>query len=206
MNLNVHRYSIGVRLATAWLLMMTIVALLAHLIANDKPLYAKVGIKHFFPAFSGQEWYSENIRFKDLQIIKSDSISIIMPMIPYAPGTSDADNANFKSPFDEQVKSADGKLIKLKNLERHILGTGQRGEDVSAGLIYGTRTTLITSLMAALLSGIIGIVVGAITGFVGNNNLKVNRGTLILVLIGLIPAWFYGFTVRGYLKIGRAHV
>mgnify|MGYP003346048826 CR=1 FL=1 len=116
MNLNLHRYPIGVRLATAWLLMMTIVALLAHLIANDKPLYAKVGSKHFFPAFSGQEWYSENIRFKDLQIIKSDSISIIMPMIPYAPGTSDADNANFKSPFDEQVKSADGKLIKLKNL------------------------------------------------------------------------------------------
>jgi len=51
--------------------------------------------------------------------------------------------------------------------EGHALGTGNNGIDMYYGLIWGARTTLITSLFVVLTSAIIGVVLGAVAGFYG---------------------------------------
>jgi peptide/nickel transport system permease protein len=51
--------------------------------------------------------------------------------------------------------------------EGHILGTGNNGIDMYYGLVWGARTTLITSLFVVGTSAIVGVVLGAVAGFYG---------------------------------------
>ncbi|MDD1770839.1 MAG: ABC transporter permease [Methanomassiliicoccales archaeon] len=51
--------------------------------------------------------------------------------------------------------------------EGHILGTSNNGIDMYYGLVWGARTTLITSIFVVGTSAIIGIVLGAVAGFYG---------------------------------------
>lgn len=51
--------------------------------------------------------------------------------------------------------------------DQTILGSDYLGRDVFAGIIYGTRPTLIIAVTATLVTVLIGITVGAIAGFYG---------------------------------------
>jgi len=51
--------------------------------------------------------------------------------------------------------------------EGHLLGTGTNGIDMYYGLIWGARTTLITSLFVVLTAAIVGIILGSVAGFYG---------------------------------------
>jgi len=49
----------------------------------------------------------------------------------------------------------------------HIMGTGSNGVDIFYGVIWGARTTLITSLFVVLTAAFVGLVLGAIAGYYG---------------------------------------
>ena len=49
----------------------------------------------------------------------------------------------------------------------HLLGTDRLGRDVAAGLVHGTRTTLLVALASAAAALGIGITVGTLAGFLG---------------------------------------
>lgn len=51
--------------------------------------------------------------------------------------------------------------------EAHLLGTDRLGRDVLAGLVHGTRTTLLVAFFSAAAALIVGSVVGTISGFLG---------------------------------------
>lgn len=51
--------------------------------------------------------------------------------------------------------------------EAHLLGTDRLGRDVLAGLVHGTRTTLLVAFFSAAAALIAGSVVGTISGFLG---------------------------------------
>ncbi|MDQ0998467.1 peptide/nickel transport system permease protein [Phyllobacterium ifriqiyense] len=51
--------------------------------------------------------------------------------------------------------------------EAHLLGTDRLGRDVFAGLVHGTRTTLLVAFFSAAAALIIGSIVGTISGFLG---------------------------------------
>lgn len=50
---------------------------------------------------------------------------------------------------------------------QHIFGTDSLGRDVLAGLIHGSRTTLLTAVLATLAAVVFGTAVGAIAGYFG---------------------------------------
>lgn len=49
----------------------------------------------------------------------------------------------------------------------HILGTDRLGRDVLAGLLHGTRTTLLVACFSAAVALVIGSVVGTLAGYLG---------------------------------------
>lgn len=196
---NNRKSGLGYLMAVWFLIFLAAISLLASFIANDKPLYVKVGSKIWYPAISGETYYDENLRFTDLHELQCDTISVIMPLIPYEPGASDLENSGYKAPGQTQFKDDRGVRKMLTGWERHQLGTGKRGEDIFSGLIHGTRVSLSAGIYCMLIAGFIGVLLGAIAGFFGNSGLRMKRGTAITMTIGIIPALFYAFNLRTYL-------
>jgi peptide/nickel transport system permease protein len=179
-----------------------IVVILAPFIANDKPLVCNYQGQWLFPAFSwkqqvilpnqeimhynmGREWKLKNYDF-----------AIFAPCA-YSPNTIDADNAPRKSPFDKQLlESSNKKLVPLPLKYRHWLGTTQNGTDVLSGIIHGTKIALSVGIFSMLIAALFGIGLGASAGYFGNNALKIGYVQIILLIISLGIAWFYGFVVR----------
>jgi len=85
---------------------LTIVALSADFIANEKPIYCKYKGKSYFPilksygvALGIAKWPPELL---NVQWDRLDYESKIFPPIPYSPTNSDMMNGGFTSPFGEQ--------------------------------------------------------------------------------------------------------
>lgn len=185
--------------AVLFLFFWASISLTASIIANDKPLFVKTESGFWFPAFSGETYYNQDLRFADLAEMPSDTISVIMPPVQYAPGATDIENSGFKSPGQTQFKDESGSRRMLRGWERHHLGTGKRGEDILSGLIHGTRISLSAGIYCAMIAGFIGILLGCIAGYFGDRGIVIPRGIAITTIIGILPAWFYAFNVRTYL-------
>jgi len=192
-----------VKISLALMVFLALIALLAPLIANDKPLYFSFNGESFYPAFTGDEFgiigseKKERINFTDA--VADGDVRKIMPLIPYAPHKSDLDNSDYKGPGDYQYRiGVDGSETELTGLNRHLLGTGKRGEDLLAGLIHGTRVSLSVGLLAMIIAGSIGIILGAFAGYFGDQHLKVSRANFWMLILGIIPAWFYAFRLRHF--------
>ncbi|MFN5323563.1 MAG: ABC transporter permease [Bacteroidota bacterium] len=190
---------VGFQLSIWYLILLAIVSLFASFLANDKPLYVKVGSVHHFPALTDSPYYNQDLLFTDLKEIASDTIIVIMPPVPYAPGASDIENSGYKSPGQTQFKDDRGTRKMLQGWERHHWGTGKRGEDILAGIIHGTRVSLSAGIYCMLIAGFIGVLLGAIAGYFGDHGIKLKRGTAITMTIGVIPAWFYAFNLRTWM-------
>lgn len=120
-------------------LFLVFVAVFAPFIANDKPIFAIVDGKVFFPVF---------INDKILQDIDfSKSTLKIMPPIPHNPYTINLDK----------------KL--LPPSEDHLLGTDDLGRDVLARIVYGTRISISVGVVAVSTAFVIGTTLGLIAGY-----------------------------------------
>lgn len=187
-------------IAMAFLLLLVVVALLAPVIANQKPLYAVYKGKTLYPAFTGKVKYT--VGGEDIDVDKADwkqmkLDAVVWPLIPYSPGRGDMVNANYMPPNgDQKFRTADGQLIDMPAGFRHLLGTGVRGDDVLSGLVHGARVSLTVGILSMLLAALLGITLGSIAGYFGNDAIRLNRGGLLGFYIALTPAWFYAFYVR----------
>ncbi len=184
-----------------WLSLMIIIAVMAPILANEKPLYFSVYGHIFFPSLSGDEeaeFRDENGEKKYVNFISpgdeiSQQATIIYSPIRYSPHKSDLNNADYVSPSEEQFGNNGDRL---EGMERHLLGTGRRGEDILAGMIHGTRVSMSVGILSMAIAGFIGLVLGAIAGYFGDDTLKISRGSMLMTVTGIFPAWFYGFHVR----------
>lgn len=170
------------------------IAILADILANEKPLVCKYNDTVYFPVFRGatvaigiNEWP------KEFQNVEWDNLPYqwaVFPPVPYLPKNVDYDNAQFVSPFaDQNIKSTQW---------RHWLGTDNLGHDVLAGMIHGTRIALLVGLVSMSIASVIGILFGAMAGYFGDDKLKVSRGRIILNVLFLYFAYFYAFGARSY--------
>lgn len=201
----IHRIADFLRDLPVVLKIYLFIALLAPYFANDKPWIIQIGGETSFPAFSAAPYFSytdengerkneltENTNWQHLK-----STFVIFSPFGYMPGRTDLTNANFTSPFQQQyLKQSDGSTVELSFFRRHLLGTGRNGEDVFAGLVAGTRSSLAIGLLSMVLAGILGIVLGLLAGFAGDDLLKIRRGHLFVMLLLILPAWFYSFTLQ----------
>jgi len=178
-----------------FLYFLIFIALFANVLANDKPLYCKDAKGTQFPVFREMGI--------NLGVLKSDGKflltkwknqefeSAIWPLIPYSSTATDFKNGKYKSPFDAQ----DVPSFRW----RHHFGTDQVGRDVAAGMIHGTRTALFVGLIAMLVASIIGIFIGTLAGWFGDTDFKMSRIRLIMNLLAIFPAFFYGLSTRSFI-------
>ncbi len=185
------------------------IALLAPYIANERPLYAEYKGQKLYPAFAEairtDSIFNENGKLEDvLQYDITDWRTldfdkVIWAPIPYSPGTMDRYNRDYVSPSGKQrFKSKTGEITDAPAKFRHILGTDGIGRDLAAGLIHGTRISLMVGLVSMGIASLIGIFLGALAGFFGDNKLKMPRIKYHFTLIGLFLGIFYGFGQRKY--------
>jgi peptide/nickel transport system permease protein len=184
------------------------IALLAPILSNDRPLYVNYKGHNLFPAFSFKTNYiivdektgtSENLQLDITDWKQLDAETIIFPPVAYSPGKKDMLNADYMAPSaDEMFRDKNGKIVKMPLKFRHWLGTNKRGEDVLAGIIYGTRVSLFVGLFSMLLASFLGLMLGSIAGYFGDHKLKTSRGRFITQLIGILVAWFYAFQMRWF--------
>ncbi len=189
------------------LVAFVIIAILAPVLANQRPLYCNYHGYSLFPAFS----FSNQVEIKNkktgaAEILKYDLIddwktmeysTVIWAPCSYSPGKSDFENRNI-GPFAQQVfLKKDGTKIKMPTKFKHWMGTNKKGDDVLAGIIHGFRYSLTIGIFAILLiAGPFGLFLGSIAGYYGNTRLQTTRATFWMVMIGVFFAFFYGFFVR----------
>ncbi len=184
---------------------MALIAILAPVLANEKPLYISYHGKHLFPAFSFKNTYEITTADGSVEKIQLDIADwkhmqfdkVIWAPVPWSPGETDTKNSNYKGPGDEQFFSdKQGNKIEMPVRFRHRLGTSNLGEDVLAGLIHGARISLTIGFISMAIASVIGLLLGSIAGYFGDKRLVTSRGRFWIVVIGIIFAWFYAFQSR----------
>ncbi len=174
---------------------LSVIALFADVLANEKPLYCSYKGKSYFPVFReygvklGISKWPEDLRNIDWINTKFDAC--VRAPIPYSPTTLDPFNSGFVSPFGKQDVSS----VRW----RHWLGTENIGRDILSSLIHGTRIALTVGLVSMSIATLIGILLGALAGFFGDNRIKISRASVLMLIIGLFFAYFYGFSARSFI-------
>jgi peptide/nickel transport system permease protein len=183
------------------LVLLILIALLAPVIANDKPLYCKYKGTTLFPAFSYSgrtEIAGEKIQYDIADWKRMDLESVWWPLCVYSPNRSDFDNSDYISPGGAQYfKNKNGETNPMPLRFRHWLGTNKKGEDVLSGLIYGTKISLAIGVFSMALASLIGVTLGAMAGYFGDRRLQTKRGKFWMMILGVFAAYFYAFQLRG---------
>lgn len=176
------------------IIFLLIIALFADFIANDKPLVAKTQDRIVFPVAKdylvslGMASWPADLQNTDWKRLDYDFA--IWPPVPYSADDFDMANSNYVGPFDAQ---------EVEGFRwRHHFGTEQIGRDVLAGMVHGTRIAMMVGVVSMSIASIIGILFGALAGYFGDNRLKISWVRVLLNLVFLVPAIFYGFSVRSY--------
>lgn len=195
-------------------------AILAPVLANERPLYCRYQGVNLFPAFTFKHIYTIKKENGGEEILKLDATDwkqmqlekVIWAPIAYSPGKSDWLNANCVAPSAPQkFKDPGGQLVDMPSRFRHLLGTTGSGGDVLAGLIHGARISLTIGFISMGIAALIGLFLGSVAGYFGDNSLFTSRGRFWVTIIGVVLGWFYGFQVRSFvisdaIKAGAMHM
>jgi len=138
-------------------LFLTLVAVLAPVLANDRPIAAFWNGRLVFPVFD-EGLRPENGTWKDLwnpnvflfqRPLNAPGSWALWPPVPYSPSEYDL----------------------LENLSppsrKHWFGTDDRGRDVLSRMIHGARISLSVGFVAVGIALIIGIILGGLAGYFG---------------------------------------
>ena len=131
-------------LALLYVIVMTVLAFFAPVLANDKPIAEKTPDGWQFPAVSDI--------FKgdpDFDVPRGAASFAIRPMIPFSPNGVD---------LPHRLQPPGG---------GHRLGTDDLGRDILARLLHGARVSLTVGFFATLISLVVGSLFGAIAGYYG---------------------------------------
>jgi len=182
-------------------LVFMMIAILAPIIANDKPLICKYKGEWLFPVFSSKNLVSienESINYnmaKDWKTLETEFS--IFPPCSYSPNSIDADNAPRKSPFDSQTMTLkNGEISTLPYKFRHWLGTTQNGNDVLSCLVHGTKVSLSVGIFSMFIASLFGIVLGASAGYFQNNTLRIGFFQIIFLILATFFNYFLCFIIR----------
>lgn len=173
---------------------LVILALLADVLANEKPLVCKYHNHVYFPVFRS---YTVNMGMDDwpveLQNVEWKKLNydwVVFPPIPYLPENIDENNVHSVGPFDhQQVKSTRW---------RHWLGTDELGHDIFSAMIYGSRIALMVGIVSMSIATLIGLILGSLAGYYGDDRLKVSRAGIFFNMLFFILGLFYAFGLRSY--------
>ena len=165
------------------------IAVVADLIANEKPLFCICGGRWHFPAWRDYAEYTGLLRKTNAFDYTSCTQRLSAP-VPFSPSTIDPAGSGYLSPARGRTLSG----------HKHWLGTDALGRDVLAGMIHGTRYAWLIGLLSTLLAGIPGTFAGMAIGYWKDHKLKLTLFQVIgLVLFFLL--WMYVFLM--FLIVGN---
>lgn len=170
---------------------LAIIAVFADFLANDKPIVMKYENGWYAPVLKqyavdlGIGKWSSNLLNPDWETLETDFA--IWPLIPYAPSNINIEEI-FISPFEQEAESK----------HRHWFGTDNVGRDVAAGMIHGTRIAFMVGLVSMGIAFVVGVFLGGFAGYFGDDKLKVSKIRILLNVLTLPFAFFYGFISRSY--------
>ena len=160
------------------------IALLAPVLATDRPIVFKAEGKVRFPAlrnylpnrfqraYSGVDWKKPEERFGEISWA-------LWPPVRYTP-TSLELWRRYEGPSKD-----------------HLLGTDDRGRDIMARLIWGSRVSLSVGFIAMGIAVIIGILVGSLAGYYGG---VVDAITLrVIEIVICFPTFFLILAILAFL-------
>ncbi|HKR62358.1 MAG TPA: ABC transporter permease [Thermoanaerobaculia bacterium] len=130
--------------AVRWVFALAIIAALAPLLANRKPLLEHTSEGWSSPALADY-WLGD----PDLERPRGPATFALRAPIPFSPNSIDL-AARLSSPT-----------------RTHLLGTDDLGRDVLARMIYGARVSLTVGLLATLIAFFVGSLLGALAGYYG---------------------------------------
>ncbi|MFC1735982.1 ABC transporter permease [Candidatus Hydrogenedentota bacterium] len=167
--------------------LMGLVAILAPVLANSRPIFMRYEGKLYFPAIVDHEDF-RNSDFEALVSTFNDSDFAIFPPVRYTPT---------EYSLVDRLKGPDRK---------HLLGSDDRGRDVLSRMIYGTRISLSVGFVAVGIYVAIGTFLGALAGyFGGKTDMVISRFIeimicfptffLILAVIAFLPPSIYNIMI-----------
>lgn len=193
------RTALAIGLFGFWL----VLALLAPILANDKPLLVIMERDWYFPSLTNQRILVDHANHQNydlermnMQALQQQPFLVILSPIPFSPNTFDLQQAHFRPPST-----------------LHLLGTNGNGQDVLANILHGARASLGIGLLAVLFTTCIGLLLGVTAGYFGNAGFRTNYALVSWWLLGLFSTWFYAFylpnenqLLRGFLMVAFWYV
>ena len=143
--------------APVFLSLLLITGLLARFVANDRPIVASYGGAVTWPVLNGSP------------VPEAEPDWAVWPPVPFRASATDLYAPGYQPPL----------------AGAHLLGTDGLGRDTLAGLVNGSRVSVLVGLGSLLVSLIVGLPLGAVAGFFGNGGLRASRTGLVALLVGL---------------------
>jgi ABC-type dipeptide/oligopeptide/nickel transport system permease subunit len=163
--------------AGAWVLAaLALIAAGANLLASDLPLACrKDGALYVLPCLTRPQALAGD----DVQSLRAGGAWLVAPPIPYGP----------------EAQHPGGATVVLAAPSRaHVLGTDDRGRDVAARLVHGTRVALAVGVLAVLVYVALGLAVGVAAALGRRADLVLGR----VIEVGLtFPTLFLLLAIQG---------
>lgn len=166
-----------------------LIAVMAPVIANDKPLLCSCNGKWLMPGLFKSEARKWILAEPGSCTFEWNTI------VGYGPQTTDAEGKFYSKPLS---RSGSNSIHKI-----HWLGTDRLGRDVLANLIYGARTSLLIGFSAVLLAFMLGIPTGLVMGYYYNDKIRFNVFQLLFYLISGSIFVYILFYFSQFLKTGH---
>ena len=170
--------------------LFALTGIFAPYLANDKPIYLKVGSESYWPIWSGLKTIPQSdgsvIRCEYEYLNGIEGIEAVWPLVPFAPGKANITGMGYPPPGT------------VTGGRTHFLGANEVGEDTLAGIIHGAQISLKVGFASAVLLLLIGLAFGILAGYFGNDLIRLNALQIIVISCSFPLAWFYGFQTRQY--------
>ena len=157
-----------------FVLFLFALALGSPLLAGSKPIVGYVNGAMYFPVFSGIQKIDWN------EVAESGKGYVLFPPIRYGPTDID-----LQAPL-------------LPPGRDHLLGTDDRGRDVLARMIHGSKVSLSVGFVAVSIYTFIGILMGALAGYYGGwIDVAISRAIEVMMCF---PTFFLILAVLAFLR------
>lgn len=157
--------------------LITIIALLAPILANDKPIFIYDKGNFYFPIL---KYYSFLNNYEFPYDYEQNFEFVILPIIKMSPTQYNL-NESLNAPS-----------------RKHIFGTDDRGRDILVRMIYGSRISLSVGFIAAGISLVVGLIVGVLAGYYGGTvDLIISR---IIEIVICFPTFFLVLAVLAIME------